>query len=78
MTKAETKIYGLMNKATEKSFICLPRYARVLEETEKAVMISGKDRKGNIFVVIFLKAGKVDFFESRNLEEVEEKMLIVA
>jgi len=78
MTKAETKIYGLMNKATEKSFICLPRYARVLEETEKAVMISGKDRKGIIFSVIFLKAGKVDFFESRNLEEVEEKMLIVA
>ena len=78
MTKAETKIYGLMNKATEQSFICLPRYARVLEETEKAVMISGKDRKGVIFSVIFLKAGKVDFFESRNLEEVEEKMLIVA
>lgn len=41
-------------------------------------MISGKDRKGIIFSVIFLKAGKVDFFESRNLEEVEEKMLIVA
>ena len=78
MTKAETKIYGLMNKATEQSMICLPRYARVLEETEKAVMISGKDRKGDIFAVIFLKAGKVDFFESRNLEDVECKMLTVA
>ena len=78
MTKAETKIFGLVNKATEKSFICLPRYAKVLEESEKAILISGKDRHGVVYSVIFLKVGKVDFFESRNLEEAESKMLVVA
>ena len=78
MTKAEAKLFGLMSKATETGLVCLPRYARVIEDTEKAMLISGKDRKGVIYAVIFLKCGKLDFYETRNQEEVETKMLIVA
>jgi hypothetical protein len=78
MTKAETKLFGLMNKATETGFVCLPRYAKVIEDAEKAMLISGKDRNGIVYVVIFLKGGKLDFFESRSEEEAETKMLIVA
>ena len=78
MTKAETKLFGLMNKATETGLVCLPRYARVIEDTERALLVSGKDRKGTVYAVIFLKNGKLDFFETRNEEEAETKMLIVA
>ena len=78
MTKAETKLFGLMNKATETGIVCLPRYARVIEDTERALLVSGKDRKGTVYAVIFLKNGKLDFFESRCEEEAETKMLIVA
>ena len=78
MTKAETKLFGLMNKATETGLVCLPRYARVIEETENAMYISGKDKKGIIYAVIFVKGGKIDFLETRNEEEAERKMLIVA
>ena len=78
MTKAETKLFELMNKATETGLVCLPRYAKVIEDTEKAMLISGKDRNGVVYAVIFLKAGKLDFFETRNEEEAETKMLIVA
>ena len=78
MTKAETKLFGLMNKATETGIVCLPRYARVIEDTERALLVSGKDRKGTVYAVIFLKNGKLDFFESRSEEEAETKMLIVA
>jgi hypothetical protein len=78
MTKAETKLFGLMNKATETGLVCLPRYARVIEDTEKAMLISGKDRRGTVYAVIFLKNGKLDSFESRSEEEANCKMLVVA
>lgn len=78
MTKAEAKLFGLMNKATETGLVCLPRYASVIEDTEKAMLISGKDKKGIIYAVIFVKGGKLDFYETRNQEEAETKMLIVA
>ena len=78
MTKAETKLFGLMNKATETGLVCLPRCARVIEDTERALLVSGKDKKGTVYAVIFLKNGKLDFFESRSEEEAETKMLIVA
>jgi len=78
MTKAETKLFGLMSKATETGLVCLPRYARVIEDTERALLVSGKDRKGTVYAVIFLKNGKLDFFEARSEEEAETKMLIVA
>ena len=78
MTKAETKLFGLMSKATETGLVCLPRYARVIEDTERALLVSGKDKKGTVYAVIFLKNGKLDFFESRSEEEAETKMLIVA
>ena len=78
MTKAETKLFGLMSKTTETGLVCLPRYARVIEDTERALLVSGKDRKGTVYAVIFLKNGKLDFFETRNEEEAETKMLIVA
>lgn len=78
MTKAETKLFNLMNQATETGLVCLPRYARVIEETDRAFMISGKDRKGVVYAVIFLKNGKIDFFETRNEEEANCKMLLVA
>ena len=78
MTKAETKLFGLMNKATETGLVCLPRCARVIEDTERALLVSGKDKKGTVYAVIFLKNGKLDFFESRSEEEAETKMLMVA
>ena len=78
MTKAETKLFGLMSKATETGLVCLPRCARVIEDTERALLVSGKDKKGTVYAVIFLKNGKLDFFESRSEEEAETKMLIVA
>ena len=78
MTKAETKLFGLMNKATETGLVCLPRCARVIEDTERALLVSGKDKKGTVYAVIFLKNGKLDFFESRSEEEAETKRLMVA
>lgn len=78
MTKAETKLFNLMNKTTEPGLVCLPKYARVIEETENAMFISGKDKKGIIYAVIYVKGGKIDFIETRNEEEAESKMLIVA
>ena len=78
MTKAETKLFGLMSKATETGLVCLPRCARVIEDTERALLVSGKDKKGTVYAVIFLKNGKLDFFESRSEEEAETKMLMVA
>lgn len=78
MTKAETTLSRLVKKTTEFGIVCLPRYARVIEETENAMFISGKDKKGIIYAVIFVKGGKMDFLETRNEEEAERKMLIVA
>ena len=67
-----------MNKATETGLVCLPRCARVIEDTERALLVSGKDKKGTVYAVIFLKNGKLDFFESRSEEEANCKMLVVA
>lgn len=78
MTNTETKLYKLMEKATEPSMVLLPRYARVIEETEKALFISGKDRNGIVYIVLFVKNGKIDFFETRDEEEAQCKLLKVA
>ena len=78
MTKAEAKLIELASMATEPSTVCLPKCAKVLEATERALLVSGKDSRGAVFDVIFLKNGRIDFFVARTREEADLKLLVVA
>ena len=81
-TRFDKELNKLLKKATDFSaFDTCPAegVAELTEKTEKAVMGKYKGFMGEYeYFIAFVHNGKAEYFHTRNLEEAESKMLVVA